>query len=309
MSVWSQFVSGKWEGVNMVFTGDRGVYCGHMRTARSVKTAERMDVKMECVFTTDPLSTLFLSQPNVHSDVGCDVSDTSRLYLGPDIFGSGTPFGSLCIGTSYVVPWRAVGNFSVHIEGDLQVYSITYSRGGTPLAVINALFIRSDDENVVADFLEREIKYKTMARYNFYPSADSVRFSGSLKKFDARQSGRECVDSSSADKFFEMSITKSGRIAQNVVLRVDGGEYHYTRMLTDIDVVYDGRDICGNGRVFGRQLLSTMIVINQPLRFEINEYCVDDDHIMVIVRVFRSNAFHSLLYGSVRKRIQPGAKL
>ena len=145
-SDWQKRIEGTWHGRPSIFDG-AGNHVGYEKVARASefkdgRTLYWMNTKFDGGGALRPrleLGGMFA--------FGVIDSDQDRIYLGPDFFGAGQPYGSFVDSNYYSPAWQAdLVTWNHVLPGtDLQVYSSVCYDGWTPAVVFNGLYLRTTD--------------------------------------------------------------------------------------------------------------------------------------------------------------------
>ena len=150
-SDWQQKITGEWYGCPSVFdiTGEHKGYDKVTRSSvfKDGLTTYYMDTKLEA---TGDLRSRFEAQ---NFAFGVLDSDQDRIYMGPDFFGAGHPYGMLVDAHYYSPGWSADLRTMVHIlpDGKTQVYSSQLFEGPRLISVFNGIYLMATDYETNAD--------------------------------------------------------------------------------------------------------------------------------------------------------------
>ena len=144
-SDWQQKITGEWYGCPSVFDIS-GEHKGYDKVTRSSVykdglTTYYMDTKLEA---TGDVRSRFEAQ---NFAFGVKDSDQDRIYMGPDFFGAGHPYGMLVDAHYYSPGWSADLKTMVHIlpDGKTQVYSSQLFEGPRLISVFNGIYLMATD--------------------------------------------------------------------------------------------------------------------------------------------------------------------
>ena len=145
-SEWQKKIEGTWHGRPSIFDAE-GNHVGYEKVARASefkdgKTLYWMNTKFDGGGALRPrleLGGMFA--------FGVIDSDQDRIYLGPDFYGAGQPYGSFVDSNYYSPAWQAdLVTWNHVLPGtDLQVYSSVCYDGWTPALVFNGVYLRTTD--------------------------------------------------------------------------------------------------------------------------------------------------------------------
>ena len=198
-SKWQERITGEWYGLPSVFDAD-GNHTGFNKVNRSsVFEDGKTTYYMHCNFmNTGPLRNRFEIRDFAF---GVDDDDKNRVYLGPDFYGAGHPYGSLVDSHYYSPAWRADLNTMNQIlpDGVTQVYSSLLYEGPTLFSVFNGVYLNAHDYDTnpetkahIDAFLEAE---RDMATWpHVLPDRVSGTWTGSCEVFGPDQEPKGKVD-------------------------------------------------------------------------------------------------------------------
>ncbi len=140
-SEWQQKITGEWYGRPSVFD-PTGVHQGFEEVSRAsvFENGETTYWMRTELIGGGPLRARFELGDQFEFQV--KDSDQHRIYLGPDFYGAGEPFGGLVDAHYYSPAWQADLKTMVHIleDGETQVYSSLLYDGPTICAVFNGVY-------------------------------------------------------------------------------------------------------------------------------------------------------------------------
>ncbi|MFT5222662.1 MAG: hypothetical protein ACI867_000967, partial [Glaciecola sp.] len=192
-SDWQQKITGEWYGAPSVFD-PQGVHHGYEKVSRASvfkdgKTIYWMQTELE---GGGPLTQRF--QLADQFEFAVEDSDTHRIYMGPDFFGAGEPFGSMVDAHYYSPAWKSDLHTMVHVlaDGETQVYSSLLYEGPTIIAVFNGVY------KVAFDYETNEVTRQRIddftaleklrgPRPQVLPQKRAGRWTGVLEVFDHEQ--------------------------------------------------------------------------------------------------------------------------
>ena len=282
-SDWQKLITGQWHGAPSVYEPD-GTYVGHNNVTRA---SEHIDGRTRYWMETDfeavgPLRNRFEIG---RFDFGVIDSDNDRIYTGPDLIGSGRPYGTLVDSEYFSPAWNSHLHTVNHVVPELgmQVYSSLLYEGATLIAAFNGLYIVTQDHpdnpatrDRVADWLTRE---RAEGKRPFVlPPKHAGSWTGELEVYDEDQSlvGTNTVTMD----YRPVNLTRA-----EVRLRTRGvieSESTFVRTRDHNHHQYHGPDLYGNGIAYGRYLYSVMHGYGEAMRIETRDTLIDSDCTLVV---------------------------
>ncbi len=300
-SQFQQAITGEWHGVPSVFDAD-GTHTGMNKVNRA---SEFVDGKTTYWMETDfrnvgPLRNRF-DTAMTKFEFGVIDSDQDRIYCGPDFYGSGRPFGLLVDSNYYSPGWNTdlrTINLVLPSHG-LQVYSSQLFEADTLVAVFNGLYVVTQDhatnpetQKFVADFLARE---EQVAKRPFIlPPKHAGVWAGEFEVYDPNQ---EFVGKCQVNIDYQpltltrakVTVTLSGVIEKT---------YSYERSRVNNVHQFEGPDVFGNGRAYGRYLWSTQHFVGKALKVKSRDTLIDDNFTQCCVwQFYQSHKEQFTLFG------------
>ncbi|GGO78445.1 hypothetical protein [Nonomuraea cavernae] len=244
-STWQRRIEGEWFGRPSLFDAT-GTWQGYEDIRRSSVfedgvTTYYMDGGLE---GGGPMAGRFrLGAPFAFGVVD---SDASRLYTGPDFYGTGQPYGSFVDAHYYGPGWQVDLNTwnQVLTDRDTQVYSSVLFQGPAVVGCFNGLYTR--DLAKVEGWLAEETRNGPVPY--ILPTKAAGAFSGECEVYGADQKPRGAVQVTIELEPLDLlrtrqRVTWSGALdrAYTVDARRDG-----------FRSFYEGPDAWGNAQAFGR---------------------------------------------------------
>jgi len=282
-------ITGTWHGLPSVFEPD-GSHVGFNKVDRESKfedgtTTYYMRTDFQNV---GPLRYRF-DLGDAQMAFGVIDSDDDRVYCGPDFMGSGRPYGMLVDSNYYSPGWNTdLRTLNLVLpEHELQVYSSELYEGPTLVAIFNGLYIVTQDHETNPDtqarvdaFIESERK---AAKQPFVlPVKEAGTWSGELETYDADQQllGTTKIEIEYTPLTLlraRMRVTMSGVIDRSFTYeRSRNGNVH----------TFEGPDVWGNGRGYGRYLWSTQHFYGEACKLRGRDTLIDDQHSLCVVWQF-----------------------
>lgn len=305
-SGWQKRIEGDWHGMPSVFNAE-GHNVGRIKVSRASifeggKTTYTMDTALD---VTGPLRSRFEAKDFAF---GVKDGDGDRIYMGPDFFGAGQPWGALVDAHYYSPAWQADLHTMVHIlpDGKTQAYSSLLYEGPTLVAVFNGLYKMATDYGVNPEtdrFIDGFIESEKVAgtKPHVLPFKHAGRWTGELSAYgpDQKPGGASKVT-------IDYRPTTLLRAAVDV--RIDGPfekRFRFERSRHGHRHTFDGPDVFGNAIGYGRALYTTQHFLGEALTLEGREFLLDDKYTMSVVwKVKKSGKLSHVLYGALR--FEPG---
>ena len=277
-STWQQQIEGEWYGNPSVWDPD-GNHTGWIKVARSsVHENGRTTYYMDTRFDNDgPLRNRFEFSEFAFA---LNDDDKNRVYLGPDFIGAGHPYGTLVDAHYYSPAWHADLRTMVHIldDGETQVYSSLLYDGPAICAVFNGVYKVAFDYDTNPDTKERidafcAVERQAGRRPHTLPSKEAGTWVGSMAVYDAGQEPAGKVDISIRHEPTSLlrarqTVELSGTIERTYSFdRYHDGNHH----------TYDGPDLYGNARAYGRALYTTQHMFGSAEKVSGREFLYDDE--------------------------------
>ncbi|HEX2622790.1 MAG TPA: hypothetical protein VHL11_21675 [Phototrophicaceae bacterium] len=301
-SHWQERITGEWHGRPSIFDA-QGNHRGYTKVYRSSvfedgKTTYYMNTQFEA--TGDLQSRL------QYGDFAFGVidSDQDRIYMGPDFYGTGRPFGALVDAHYYSPGWKADLKTMVHIlpGGDVQCYSSLLYNGPAIFAVFNGLYqvafdyhTNLDTQKQIEAYVQQEIV--NGPKQHTLPAKVSGCWTGDMIVYDGRQQeiGVNQV---------EIMHTPTSLLRADQKVRISGiinREYQFARYRENNLHTYDGPDIYGNAFGYGRALYTSQHFHGAAERIKGREFFIDNDGSMSVVwQFYKSDALQYTTFGVLR---------
>ncbi len=288
-SNWQQAITGEWHGYPSVFAAD-GTHMGVNKVTRACefeegKTTYWMQTNFDC---TGELAHRF-DMGDTAMKFGVIDSDYDRIYCGPDFMGAGRPFGML-VDSNYYSPGWNTDLRTVNLilpERKLQVYSSQLFEGPTLVAVFNGLYTVTQDHKTnpetqkqVDEFLASE---KTNGKKpHVLPVKHAGKYHGELQVYNSDQqllgTNQVTID------YTPLTLTRA-----KCAVKMEGvinREFQYERARNKNSHTYEGPDVFGNGRAYGRVLWSIQHFYGEAFKLRSRETLITDDNSLVLVWQF-----------------------
>lgn len=301
-SKWQEKITGEWYGCPSVFNAE-GEHLGWNKVTRSSVFAEgRTTYFMNTELNVQgPLRARFEAKGFAF---GVQDSGQDRVYMGPDFYGAGQPYGHLVDAHYYSPGWSADLKTMVHIlpDGQTQAYSSLLYEGPKLLAVFNGLYLMASDyesnpttrARIDGFIAEEKVRGNTP---HLLPMKDAGEWTGELQVFDEQQQllGLNFVRISYRPldlRRAELTLTLEGQV--NLKLS-------YTRAREGFRHDFHGPDLFGNGFAYGRALYTSLHVRAQALKLKGRDFLIDDDQSMSVAwQLFQGEKQTHMLYGVLR---------
>ncbi len=298
-SAWQRQIAGDWHGVPSVFDAD-GVHVGHMKVSRA-STAIDGGTLYTMATSIDVRGPLRARLEAGSFAFGVRDGERDRIYLGPDFVGAGQPCGDVVDAHYYAPGWQADLRTQVHVVtlpdgARRQVYSSLLHEGPTLVAVFNGLYRQGEltdpaDAAAVDEFCAAE--RVAGARSHVLPFKHAGQWTGELVVHD-HDGARIGVTAARIEHRplsllrAETTITLEGAVtARWRAVRSRVGDRH----------TWDGPDLWGNGRGYGRALYTSLHGFGQALRIRGRDFLIDDDHGLAVVWELYASGRRQTVYG------------
>ena len=282
-SNWQKLITGSWHGAPSVYEAD-GTYVGYNNVSRA---SEHVDGKTRYWMETDfdavgPLRNRFEIG---RFDFGVIDSDNDRIYTGPDLMGSGSPYGTLVDSEYYSPAWNSHLHTVNHVlpEFGMQVYSSLLFEGATLIAAFNGLYIVTQDYPDNPETCKRVEDWLAQERLEgkrpfVLPPKHEGRWTGELEVYEADQT---LVGTNQVTMDYRpINLTRA-----EVRLRSSGvidDDYTFERTRDHNHHQYHGPDIFGNGIAYGRYLYGVMHAYGKAVRIETRDTLIDHDYTLAV---------------------------
>ncbi|MGI9225912.1 MAG: hypothetical protein ACR2QX_15615 [Woeseiaceae bacterium] len=288
-SQFQQAITGTWHGLPSVFEPD-GTHVGFNKVDR--------ESKFEDGVTTYYMRTNFqnVGPLRYRFDLGSEQfafgvidSDKDRVYCGPDFMGSGRPYGMLVDSNYYSPGWNTdLRTLNLVLpEHEIQVYSSELYEGPVMAAVFNGIYVVTQDFDTnpetrrrVDDFIESERRNAKKAF--LLPVKAAGQWQGELETYDGDQNllGTTTVVIDYTPLTLlrsRMDVTMNGAIERSFSFeRSHNGNVH----------TFEGPDVWGNGRGYGRYLFSTQHFYGEAAKIRARDTLIDDEFSLCVVWQF-----------------------
>lgn len=298
-SQWQARIEGEWHGRPSVFDA-QGNHAGYCKVYRSSVFEDGK--------TTYYMNTHFDTQGELRARLeyadfafGVIDSDQDRIYIGPDFFGAGRPFGTLVDAHYYSPGWVSDLRTMVHIlpDGKTQVYSSLLYNGPTIHCVFNGLYrvaydyhTNPDTQATIGAFVETEIT--NGPRPHVLPAKLAGCWQGEMEVYDGQQQlvGKNTV---------EISYKPINLLRAQVNVTISGvinRRYSFTRHRNNNLHAFEGPDIYGNGIGYGRALYTSQHFTGESLKIKGREFLFDDQNSMSAVwQFYKSDSLQYTTFG------------
>jgi hypothetical protein len=298
-SDWQQRIEGEWFGQPAVFD-PQGNHVGYEKVSRASvfqdgRTTYWMKTTLEA---TGELRARFELADQFEFAVR---DGQHRVYLGPDFYGAGEPYGSLVDAHYYSPAWQADLRTMVHVlaDGRTQVYSSLLYDGPTICAVFNGVyrvaFDRETNDETRADIdafvaLERD----RGPRPQVLPQKRAGTWSGDMEVYGPDQkpigTNRVVIRHEPIDLL---------RARHTVEIRgVEDRTYSFERTRNGNLTTFHGPDVWGNARTYGRALYPSQHMTGSALKLKGREFLIDDDlDLSVVWQVSEGESLQYVSYG------------
>ena len=310
-SKFQRAIAGTWHGLPSVFEPD-GSHVGFNKVDR--------ESKFEDGVTTYYMRTNFRNEgPLRHRfDLGREEfafgvidSDENRVYCGPDFMGSGRPYG-LLVDSNYYSPGWNTDLRTVNLvlpDREIQVYSSELYEGPLLVAMFNGIYIVTRDHETNPETRKRIDEFIESERANgsrpfLLPVKVAGRWTGSLETFNGDQRRLGTTD-------VVIDYTPLTLLSARVELSMTGVIQRVASFVRSRDRnahKFEGPDVWGNGRGYGRYLFSTQHFFGEPFKLRARDTLIDDRNSLCVVWQFHEgNKERFTAFGVLE--FEPGANV
>ena len=297
-SEWQKAITGEWHGIPSIFEPD-GTHVGFNKVSRASvfeegKTTYRMNTAFDCVGS---LRNRF-EMGDEDFSFGVIDSDADRVYCGPDFCGAGRPFGML-VDSHYFSPGWNADLRTVNLilpERNLQVYSSQLFEGNTLIAVFNGIYLQTQDnepetEEQVRQFLAEE---KSKAKKPFVlPVKSRGCWFGKLDIYDNEQN---YIDKATVEIHYEPLDLTSAKTRVKIGAPINR-EFETVRKRTGNTHQFEGPDVYGNGRAYGRYLWTTQHLYGEAFKIRTRDTQLENNDLAVVWQFYQSDKEQYTAYG------------
>ena len=288
-SKFQQAITGTWHGLPSVFEAD-GTHVGFNKVDRESKFEDGVTTYfMRTNFqNTGPLRYRF-DLGSEDFAFGVIDSDVNRVYCGPDFMGSGRPYGMLVDSNYYSPGWNTdLRTLNLVLpEHEIQVYSSELYEGPVLAAMFNGIYIVTQDHETnpktqqrVDDFIESE---RANGKRPFVlPVKVAGQWRGALETYNGDQELLGTTD-------VIIDYTPQTLLSARMDVKLSGvieREFSYLRSHDHNMHKFEGPDVWGNGRSFGRYLFGTKHFYGEPCKMKTRDTLIDDKFSLCVVWQF-----------------------
>lgn len=276
-SSWQQKIEGEWYGCPSVFDAD-GTHLGFNKVNRS---SVFQNGRTTYYMTTNlNVSGLFRSRFEAKGFAfGVDDQGAYRVYLGPDFYGTGKPYGSLVDAHYYSPGWSSDLRTMVHIlpDGQTQVYSSLLYEGPRLIGVFNGLYLMATDyeeQETTRQRIDNFIEQEKARGNNPYvlPMKDAGEWTGEFGVYDCHG---EFIGKNYVRKMYRPLDLRRAHICL-MMEGVVNQKHEYTMSREGFRHDSHGPDIFGNGVSYGRALFSHVHLAREPQNIKSRDFFIDD---------------------------------
>ena len=298
-SKWQQQITGEWHGLPSIFDAS-GNHVGYNKVFRSSefegdRTTYYMDTTIEA---TGPLAYKLEAR---NFAFGVIDSDQDRIYCGPDFVGAGRPFGLMVDANYYSPGWCSDLRTQVHIlpDGETQVYSSLLLEGPSINMVFNGIYKVAHDYHENPETKARidawcESERRNGKRTHVLPVKHGGHWSGEMAVYNPDQ---EMVGTCQV----RIDYTPLTLLRARMDVTIEGvieKKFSYERSRNGNVHTFDGPDVMGNSRAFGRYLWTTQHFYGEALKIRGREVLIDDQYnLSAIWQWFASDKEQYTMFG------------
>lgn len=288
-STWQERITGEWHGRPSVFDA-AGNHVGYNKVFRESafegdRVTYTMDTRLDAV---GPLRARFEATTFAF---GVEDQGNNRIYMGPDFYGAGHPFGSLVDAHYYSPGWTSDLRTMVHIlpDGKTQVYSSLLYDGPALNGVFNGIYKvaydyhRNEDtkRRIDAFCLQEKIDGK---KPHVLPLKHAGTWTGEMQVFNENQ---ELVGTNQVVIQYRPLSLLRAEVAVDIQ-GVMNRSYSFERLRNGIlhtfeAVAADDGTLVGNGKAYGRALYTSQHFLGESLKIKGREFIIDDNYSMSVV--------------------------
>jgi hypothetical protein len=299
-SEWQKKIAGEWVSTPSLFDAD-GVWQAYENVERA---SEFVDGKTRYWMKTELEGTGRLRnrfELGAHFDFGVIDSDENRVYMGPDFFGTGQPYG-LFVDSHYYSPgWQVDLRTWNLVLPDLetQVYSSVLHDGWSVCGVFNGIYKKYEDASapeVQADIAAWKQRERTLGpRPHVLPSKQRGQWKGVFEVYDVDQTKR-------GDMLVTIDHQPQTLTRARQTIRWEGAlERSYTieRTRNSANHTFEGPDAWGNGRAYGRTLFTSLHFGGGDVwKLKGRDFLMDETNRLACAwELFRGDSLTHVVYG------------
>lgn len=299
-SDWQKLIEGTWHGRPSIYDAE-GVHVGFENVARASEFKDGVThYWMNTQFDGGGALRRRLELGGMFS-FGVIDSDANRIYLGPDFFGAGQPYGSFVDSNYYSQGWQAdLVTWNYVIPGtDLQVYSSVCYDGWTPAVVFDGIYLRTFDHETNPETQARIEAFKAeeerLGQMVFVtPTKAKGSWSGEVEVFGADQkligSSQVVIDHEPQDLVrARQHVTWTGVLER---------EYTFDRIRQEHKTLFHGPDLFGNQMAYGRCAFTAQHFNQEAVKIKGREFMLDENYrLCVNWQIFDGNALTHVVTG------------
>ena len=299
-SDWQKVIEGTWHGRPSIYDAE-GVHVGYENVARASEFKDGVThYWMNTVFDGGGALRRRLELGGMFS-FGVIDSDDNRIYLGPDFYGAGQPYGTFVDSNYYSVGWQAdLVTWNYVIPGtDLQVYSSVCYDGWTPAVVFNGIYLRTFDHDTnpetqarIDAFKAEEERLGSMVFVT--PTKQRGAWTGSLEVFTADQKPAGTIDLRIEHEPLDLirsrqTVTWAGALERS---------YTFERVRQEHKTLFHGPDLFGNQFAYGRCAFTAQHFNQEAVKIKGREFMLDaENRLCLNWQVFDGNALTHVITG------------
>jgi hypothetical protein len=288
-SNFQQAITGTWHGLPSVFEPD-GTHVGFNKVDRESKFVDGVTTYyMRTNFqNTGPLRYRFdLGQEDFA--FGVIDSDENRVYCGPDFMGSGRPYGMLVDSNYYSPGWNTdLRTLNLVLpERAIQVYSSELYEGPALVSMFNGIYIVTHDHESNPETQQRIDDFIASERSNakrpfLLPVKQAGRWTGTLETYDG---GQQLLGATDVVIDYTPQTLRSARMDLAMTGAIER-RASYLRSHDHNVHKFEGPDVWGNGRSYGRYLFATQHFYGEAFKLRGRETLIDDRYSLCVVWQF-----------------------
>lgn len=301
-SQWQEKITGEWYGCPSVFDAE-GHHLGYNKVNRSSVYAEgRTTYFMNTELRVHgPLRSRFEAKGFAF---GVDDQGHNRIYLGPDFYGSGQPYGHLVDAHYYSPGWSADLKTMVHIlpDGKTQAYSSLLYEGPKLISVFNGLYLMATDYESNSETKTRIDTFVAAEKErgntpHVLPMKESGQWTGELQVYGDEQVllGKSLARITYRPldlRRAEIKLSLEGQLNLQV---------SYVRAREGFRHDFHGPDVYGNGFAYGRALYTSLHLRGQAQKIRGRDFILDEQNSMSVAwQFFKGDHSSHMVYGLLK---------
>lgn len=260
VSSFQQAITGEWYGRPSVY-GPDGTHHGWIEVSRASVAQPDGGTRYWMDTAFEVRSALAARFAGDAWDFALLDDERARVYLGPDIYGAGHPYGAYVDAHYYAPGWQADLRTLNHVldDGETQVYTSLVYEGPALVCVFNGIYKVAHD---YADNPETRTRIDAWCnaekqrglRSHAPPAKAAGRWTGTLAAYDGDQKPRGEVGVTIEHEPLTLLRSRQRLLVDGEAVAADVA---YERFRDGNRHTYDGPGLWGNAASFGRALFTS----------------------------------------------------